>query len=234
MNELRLLDGSTIAARNLFCIGRNYAEHAAELHNPVPTEPVVFLKPSSALLSSGGQIRLPVWSRDVQHEVELVVLLGEGGRDISNDQALAKVAGYGVGIDVTARDIQTRAKQNGLPWTLAKGLDTFAPLSEFIPAGRIADPQALQLSLEINGQPRQRGNTADMLFPVAELIVWLSARFSLARGDLLFTGSPAGVGPIVPGDRLTARLQDYSPSGRNNSSRSAWLSVDAIAPPPSL
>jgi len=202
----RLIDGTTLPIQTVFAIGRNYVEHARELDSPVPGEPVVFIKPTTSILQDGGTIVLPEASRDVHHEVELVVLLGAGGRHVPAADALELVAGYGVGIDVTARDLQAEAKRLGQPWTVAKGFDTFAPVSKFVPAGRVPDPHALVISLGVNGERRQWGQTRDMLFGVGALIGYLSGIFTLRAGDLIFTGTPAGVGPIRAGDRLEAVL----------------------------
>jgi len=193
----------------IFGIGRNYAQHARELGNPLPPEPVVFLKPGGSLLDSGGTIALPPQSADVQHEVEIVLLLGSGGRHLSVDEAWSAIAGYGVGIDVTARDIQRKAQAAGSPWAIAKGFDTFAPVSKFAPAAWVRDPRALRFDLTVNAETRQRGNSADMLFSCGELVSYLSSVFTLSTGDLVFTGSPEGVGRINPGDRLVARLTDF-------------------------
>lgn len=192
----------------ILCLGRNYLEHAKEMQAEVPTEPVVFLKPSTALLADGGVIRLPSFSRDVHHEVEIVVLISEGGRDIPRAQALGHVGGYAVGLDLTARDVQSEAKKKGLPWAVSKGFDTSAPVSQFVPRLRVSDPRQLQFSLSVNGTLRQRGSAADMIFPVDAVVSYLSTVFTLEPGDLIFTGTPEGVAAIAPGDRLEARLAD--------------------------
>lgn len=190
------------------CLGRNYREHAREMLAEVPTEPVVFLKPSTALLGNGGTIRLPAFSRDVHHEVELVVAIARGGRDIPLGQAFEHVGGYAIGLDLTARDVQTKAKSKGLPWAVSKGFDTSAPVSELIARDRVPDPAQLQFSLSVNGAIRQRGDAADMIFPVDAVVSYLSTVFTLEPGDLIFTGTPEGVAAIASGDRLEARLAD--------------------------
>ena len=197
------------ATPTIFGIGRNYAQHARELGNPLPPEPVVFLKPGGSLIDSGGTIALPPQSADVQHEVELVVLLGSGGRHLTVDQAWSAIAGYGVGIDVTARDLQRKAQAAGNPWSTAKGFDTFAPVSKFAPAAWVRNPQDLRFDLTVNDELRQRGNSADMIFTCGTLVSYLSSIFTLKPGDLVFTGTPEGVGRINPGDRLVARLPDF-------------------------
>ncbi len=200
--------GKTVyRAGKLICIGRNYAKHAAELGNVVPTSPMIFLKPASALIPPGADIVIPPASSDVHHEVELVCLIGKAGSHIAREEALNHVAGYAVGLDMTARDIQLKAKEKGHPWSVAKGYDTFAPLGDFVPAEDIEDPQDLTIRLEINEAVRQDGYTGDMIFPVAELIAYASTIFTLMSGDLLFTGTPEGVGPVRPGDTLVASVQ---------------------------
>ncbi|MDX1587093.1 MAG: fumarylacetoacetate hydrolase family protein [Balneolaceae bacterium] len=193
---------------SIFCIGRNYAEHAKELKNVVPDKPMVFLKPVSSLVFDGESIFIPEQSREVHHEVELVVAIGKTGKNISESQALSYIKGYGIGIDVTARDIQQQAKEKSHPWSVAKGFDTFAPLSSFISSSNISNPQDLDLKIEVNGQVRQQGNTRDMIFPVKTLISYLSTIFTLNPGDLIFTGTPEGVSPIHAGDRIKATLGD--------------------------
>jgi 2-keto-4-pentenoate hydratase/2-oxohepta-3-ene-1,7-dioic acid hydratase in catechol pathway len=192
----------------ILCLGRNYREHAKEMQAEVPTEPVVFLKPSTALLADGGVIRLPSFSRDVHHEVEIVVLISEGGRDIPRERAFDHVGGYAIGLDLTARDVQSAAKKKGLPWAVSKGFDTSAPVSQFVPRPRVSDPGQLKFSLAVNGTIRQRGSAADMIFPVDAVVSYLSTVFTLEPGDLIFTGTPEGVAAIAPRDRLEARLAD--------------------------
>lgn len=191
---------------SVYCIGRNYAEHARELNNPIPDKPVVFMKPVSSLLQDQGTIIIPSYTRDVHHEAELVVAIGKSGKNIPKEEALQYIAGYAIGIDVTARDIQSELKTKAQPWLLAKGLDTFAPLGTFVPAITFPDTSDISISLEINGINRQNGNTKDMLFPVDELIVRLSQYFTLNEGDLIFTGTPEGVGPVRSGDKITASI----------------------------
>lgn len=208
-----ILPGSkkSLSIGKLLCIGRNYAKHAAEMKSDVPDEPMVFLKPSTAVVRSGGIVVLPRQSRDVHHEVELVAVIGEGGRHISRDDALSHVAAYGVGLDVTARDVQSTLKERRHPWSVAKGFDTFAPLGPLTPADEIGDPQALQIELRVNGDVRQSGTTADMIFPVAELVHYCSQIFTLEPGDLLYTGTPEGVGPVEDGDVLEATVSGCAP-----------------------
>lgn len=188
----------------LLCIGRNYAKHAAEMKSDVPDTPMVFLKPSTALVRSGGMVEIPPQSREVHHELELVAMIAVGGKHIAREQALAHVGGYALGLDMTARDVQQQAKDRRHPWSVAKGFDTFAPLGAFVPADDIPDVQQLDLSLTVNGETRQQGTTADMIFTVADLVAYCSTVFTLEPGDLLYTGTPEGVGPVQPGDTLVA------------------------------
>ncbi len=195
-----------IPVRTIFCIGRNYAAHAREMGNTAGETPVVFIKPVSALIREGEPIRLPAMSRDVHHEAEICLLLGSGGRDIAPADASAHILGVGVGLDLTMRDVQRAAREGGLPWTIAKGFDTSAAVSSFVPAGMLPDPAAIRFTLDVNGTRRQTGDSALMLFPPSAIISYLSSIFTLERGDLIFTGTPEGVGKIASGDLLDLRL----------------------------
>lgn len=190
----------------LYCIGRNYAKHAEELGNELPTEPVVFIKPNSSVIYNEGTILLPQKSNNIHHEVELVVAIGKKGKNITKKEAPNYIAGYGLGIDVTARDIQSKAKAKGLPWSVAKGFDTFAPISSFVEPDKIEDIQHIDLNLMVNGKERQNGNTQHMIFDIPFLISYLSSVFTLYPGDLIFTGTPEGVSQIVSGDHIAAQL----------------------------
>lgn len=203
----RTLPGlSHLQVNNIFCIGRNYALHAQEMGSSVPEEPMVFLKPNSAILFNGGTVRLPEQSSDVHHEVELVIAIGKTGRHIQPQEAGSYIAGLAIGIDFTARDIQSAAKRAGKPWTVSKGFDTFAPVSDFLPSESAPNPDDLEIALLVNGKVVQSGNTKEMIFSVAELLCYLSTLFTLQPGDLIYTGTPEGVGPVVHGDKLTANL----------------------------
>ena len=196
--------GISVQPGKIICVGRNYAQHAAEMKAELPTEPVLFLKPSTALVGHGGKVILPTMSADVHHEVELVVAVGRGGKGIRESEALDYVDGYAVGLDMTARDIQARAKSRGEPWSVAKGFDTFAPLGPLVAARKIPNPQKLSIRLTVNGEVRQEGSTADMIFSVARVIAYASSVFTLMPGDLIYTGTPEGVGPVADGDVLEA------------------------------
>lgn len=196
--------GLVVQPGKIVCVGRNYASHAAEMQSEVPAEPMIFLKPPTALVGHGGKVILPRLSSDIHHEVELVVAIGRGGKNIPEERALDHVDAYAVGLDMTARDLQAEAKKRGHPWTVAKGFDTFAPLGPLVAAREIHHPQKLDLKLTVNGQPRQRGDTQDMIFSVAKLIAYCSRIFTLMPGDLIYTGTPEGVGPVKDGDVLEA------------------------------
>lgn len=195
----------------LLCIGRNYAKHAAEMKSAVPERPLVFLKPASALIGEGEAIRLPAASSEVHHEVELVAAIGKGGSQITEEEALSHVAGVAVGIDVTARDVQAQAKRNGHPWSVAKGYDTFAPLGRFSSLEEIGPLDELEIELSVDGEVRQLGYTRDMLFPLPRLIAYLSGIFTLEEGDLIYTGTPEGVGPLHDGEEVEASLTGCEP-----------------------
>ena len=199
--------GGEITVGNVFCIGRNYAAHAAELGNAVETEePMVFLKPTSSVLKVGEPLRLPAWSQDVHHEAELVLLIGRDARDIGPERALSVVAGYGIGLDLTARDVQAQAKQKGHPWTKSKGFPGAACISDFVPADDVAGASRFRFSLTVNGTVRQSGDTDLMLFPLPVLVSYLSRQYGLSAGDMIYTGTPAGVGPLQAGDCLLLTL----------------------------
>lgn len=190
----------------IVCIGKNYAKHAAEMDSDVPEEPMIFLKPSSSLVDENGSIVIPAMSADVHHEVELVVLVGKKGKHIPEQEAMSYVAGYAVGLDMTARDLQAKAKKAGAPWSVAKGFDTFAAVGSFVGVDAVEDVHNVDIRLTINGTTRQDGNTRDMVFKLPTLIAYASRIFTLEPGDLLFTGTPEGVGPVREGDTLTASI----------------------------
>jgi 5-carboxymethyl-2-hydroxymuconate isomerase len=192
----------------IICLGQNYAEHAKEMKFDIPTSPVFFFKPSSAIIYDGGQIVLPEISNEVHHEVEMIVLIGEGGNNIHRSAALKHVAGYGIGLDMTMRDIQNEAKKKGLPWALAKGFDTAAPVSEFIPAETVGDPGSLNVQLFINEKLRQSSSTSKFVFPVDKVISYISQFITFEPGDIIFTGTPEGVSRVEHGDKLEASLLD--------------------------
>lgn len=195
-----------IQINNIYCIGQNYAEHAKEMGSSVAAIPVIFLKPTSAVIENGQPISLPKMSQSVHHEVELTVLIGKSGRNIPKSDAMKYVAGYGVGLDMTMRDVQGAAKKAGMPWTTAKGFYTSAPLSPFTDASHIKDPHNLDVSLKVNGTPRQQTNTSKMNFKVDDLVSFLSEVFSIEEGDIIYTGTPEGVAQVAAGDVLEAEI----------------------------
>lgn len=193
----------------IYCIGRNYADHAKEMGAQTVSRanPVFFMKPADAVVAEGGDIPYPPATGELHHEVEMVVGLSSGGRDIAAARALDCVFGYGVGLDLTRRDLQAAMKAKGLPWDVAKGFDGSAPVSALRAAAEIGHPRRARLSLSVNGEVRQDADIADMIFAIPEIIAELSKLFELKAGDLIFTGTPAGVGPLQRGDTFRASLQ---------------------------
>lgn len=196
----------SIPVSTVYCVGKNYPLHAAEMGGVVPPEPVIFIKPRTAVISDGGTIRLPNDAGDLHHEVELVAVIGERMSHVSSAAAVRGIIGYAVGLDMTLRERQTLAKKKGEPWAIAKGFDTSAPIGPVIPAAEIADPHALTLRLSVNGEVRQEGGTGDMIYTIPNVVAFLSSFFTLLPGDLIMTGTPHGVGPVVDGDRLVASI----------------------------
>jgi 5-carboxymethyl-2-hydroxymuconate isomerase len=190
----------------ILCIGRNYVDHIKELGNETPAAPVVFMKPATAVVDDGGSVVIPPYSMECHYEAELAVLIGTDGKDIPEALALSHVAGYGVAIDMTLRDVQDNLKKRGLPWEIAKGFDTSCPLSDFTPAAHVHNPQNLTIRLLLNGEERQNGSTGLMINPVARIISYLSTVFTLEEGDVILTGTPAGVGRVRTGDRIVAEI----------------------------
>ena len=200
--------GERIEVGKIVAVGRNYAEHIAEMgHEPNAGPPVLFVKPSTALVHDGGEVRIPPGMGSVHHEVEMVVVIGKPGRAIPAEAALEHVAGYAVGLDMTLRDVQAEAKKAGNPWAVAKGFDTSAPVSLVAPREEVGDGSGLRLTLTVNGELRQADLTSRMIHGVPALVALASKLFTLERGDLVFTGTPSGVGPVSPGDRLIAELE---------------------------
>lgn len=197
--------GQRYTPQRIFCVGRNYAEHAKELGNLMPAAgaiPIIFMKPVTSIVQHSAPLTLPRGVGAVHHELELVLVLGKGGTDILPETALHHVVGATLGLDLTLRDEQARLKQAGSPWELAKAFDGSAALGVFIPVPGAFDLQAVDMLCTVNGQVRQHGNTRDMLFPVATIIAFLSTRWRLLPGDIIYTGTPSGVGPLKPADRI--------------------------------
>ncbi|MCS6922468.1 MAG: fumarylacetoacetate hydrolase family protein [Elioraea sp.] len=194
--------------RRIWCVGRNYAEHAREMgHDPDREPPFFFAKPADAVVASGSIIPFPMATEDLHHEIELVVAIGQGGVAIDAERAFEHVFGYAVGLDMTRRDRQAEAKRLARPWEMGKAFDRSAPMSAIAPASRIGHPSRGAIVLAVNGEIRQAGDLAQQIWSVAETIAHLSRLVELAPGDLIMTGTPAGVGPVRPGDRLEGRIE---------------------------
>ena len=193
----------------IFAIGRNYAEHIKELNNERPEEPVIFTKPDTAILRSNAPFYYPDFSKDIHHEVELVLRISKEGKNIKEEFAHKYYDAIGVGIDFTARDLQQRAKEKGLPWDIAKGFNGSAPISnKFVPVGEFGNLKDINFSLKVDGIVKQQGNTSLMLFSFDYIISYLSKFFTLRTGDLIFSGTPKGVGPVSVGNKLSAYIED--------------------------
>ena len=212
----RYLEGDPLdlPVGKIVCIGRNYLDHIRELNNVIPETPILFIKPATALLDLDEPIRLPTGRGECHHEVELAVLIGQELRDADAATARNAVAGYGVALDLTLRDVQNELKKKGHPWETAKAFDGSCPLSPFVKPGALADPQATDLTLWVNGAPRQRGNTRLMMIGIFELMACISTHFTLQPGDVVLTGTPAGVGPLQSGDQLVLGLANYEFAAR--------------------
>ena len=191
----------------IICLGKNYAAHAREMKSEVPREPIIFLKPPSSLIGPNDKVILPPMSREVHHEVELAVIIGKNGKNIPQDEAMEHVLGYTILLDITARDIQSAARERGLPWTVSKGFDTFAPVGPRIVAAVDIDPHNVEIGLKVNGEIRQRSNTSNMLFKIPQLIEYISSIMTLESGDIIATGTPEGVGKIEHGDVIEAWIE---------------------------
>ena len=210
--------GSTFPVRRIYCVGRNFADHAREMGATAPAskaergQPVFFLKPADAVVVNGADIPYPLGTRDLHHEVELVVAIGldapAGVLPLAEAQSL--VVAYGVGLDLTRRDLQGAAKAKGLPWDTGKGFDHSAPVSELVPATDVKALETRSLSLQVNGQTRQHGSLQDLIWDVPDILHELSRLFALKAGDLVFMGTPAGVGPLQVGDSFVATLEDVA------------------------
>lgn len=189
----------------VICIGRNYSDHAKELNNPVPSKPMIFMKPPSALLVNNKPFYYPEFTNDLHYELELVVKMCKNGRHIQPSYAHKYYEQVALGIDFTARDLQTECKQKGHPWEIAKGFDGSAPISDFISIDKV-NRNTIEFELHKNGTLVQKGNTKDMIFSIDQIIVYISKFFKLQMGDIIYTGTPAGVGPVVIGDKLEGLL----------------------------
>lgn len=190
----------------IIAIGRNYVDHIKELSNEIPDEPVVFLKPDTAILKNNQPFYYPEFSHDIHHEVEVIVRISKEGKFIEEKFAHKYYDAVGLGIDFTARDVQQKCKEKGLPWEKAKAFNGSAPISEFLTLSEISDLKDIRFSLEVNGETKQSGTTALMMHSIDAIIAYVSRYFTLKKGDIIFTGTPKGVGPIKIGDRLTGYM----------------------------
>ncbi|PWJ54499.1 2-keto-4-pentenoate hydratase/2-oxohepta-3-ene-1,7-dioic acid hydratase in catechol pathway [Dyadobacter jejuensis] len=191
----------------IICVGRNYTEHIAELNNQQPDAPVIFLKPETAQIRAGEPFFYPDFSKDIHYEVELVVKINRVGKNIEERFAHKYYNEIAVGVDFTARDLQSELKAKGLPWDLAKAFNGSAPVSEFVPIDQLGDVQNLNFGLALNGEMKQEGNSSMMLYRINYLISFISKYFMIKKGDLIFTGTPKGVGPVQIGDKITTYLE---------------------------
>ncbi len=199
--------GGAFPVRRIYCVGRNYAEHAREMgHDPDAEPPFFFSKPADAIVTGGGAVPYSSETANLHYEVELVAAIGTGGRNISVVDAPGHVWGYGVGIDLTRRDLQAWAKKAAKPWEVAKGFDHSAPISTLVPASALGAPLKGAITLAVNGETKQSADISDMIWDLPHVIAELSRYFELVPGDLIFTGTPAGVGAVVRGDRLTGSI----------------------------
>ena len=199
--------GGSFPVRRIFCVGRNYAEHAREMgHDPDREDPFFFTKPADALLINGADMPYPSKTSDLHHEMELVVAIGTGGKDIPEAEALAHVYGYAAGLDMTRRDLQATAKKAGRPWDMAKGFDGSGPIGEIVPASRAGHPSAGRIALTVNGVLRQDSDLSKQIWNVAETIAYLSGLVELKPGDLIFTRTPEGVAAVSKGDVLEGEI----------------------------
>ena len=200
-------DVRRFAVNRIFCVGRNYADHAREMgHDPDREPPFFFMKPASAIVTDGADMQYPRLSNDVHHEVEMVVAIGKGGANIAANKALEHVYGYGVGLDMTRRDLQGEAKKMGRPWDTGKAFDQSAPCSALVPAAQCGHPAKGSVRLLVNGEVRQEGDLSQLIWNIPDTIAYLSTLFTLQPGDLIFSGTPAGVGPIKKGDVLVGEV----------------------------
>lgn len=203
-----VVDGRLFPVRRVFCVGRNYAAHAREMGNdPTREPPFFFNKPADTLVTGGQDTPYPSQTSNLHHEIELVVAIGVGGRDISAAEALSHVFGYAVGLDLTRRDLQDEAKAARRPWDMSKGFDASAPIGNIVPASRVGHPASGRIMLKVNGETRQSGDLSDQIWAVPDIISTLSRFVALAPGDLIFTGTPEGVGAVFSGDLLEGDIE---------------------------
>jgi len=206
-------DGSGFPVRRVFCVGRNYAAHAREMgRDPDREPPFFFTKWAETVVPSGTTIAYPTETANYQYEGELVVAIGKGGRNIAAEDALDHVYGYATGLDMTRRDLQSQAKELGRPWDTAKNVEQSAPLGLIRPASQVGHPDKGRITLTLNGQLKQDGDLSDLIWPIADVIAFLSKLYRLEAGDLIYTGTPAGVGAVVPGDEIEVTVEGLEPT----------------------
>lgn len=205
-------DSRRFAVNRIYCVGRNYADHAREMgHDPDREPPFFFMKPANSIVADGKDMQYPNLSKDVHHEVEMVVAIGKGGANIPADKALEHVYGYGVGLDMTRRDLQGEAKKMGRPWDTGKAFDQSAPCGAITPAAQCGHLEQGKIALLVNGQVRQEGDLNQLIWNIPDTIAYLSTLFTLEPGDLIMSGTPAGVGPIQKGDVLEGTVAGLTP-----------------------
>ena len=208
MYTIKVTDSDTsIKVGKIVCLARNYVAHAAELGNEVPSKPVLFIKPATSIIHDGDNVEIPAYSDDCHYEVELAVLIGKRAKHIAAANAMEYISGYGVAIDMTLRDTQAQLKEKGYPWEMAKGFDTSCPLSAFVAADKVDDPHNLAIQLMVNGEMRQDSTTACMIRKIPEMMAAITTAFTLQPGDIILTGTPAGVGRVVSGDTLECKIE---------------------------
>jgi fumarylpyruvate hydrolase len=202
-----IVGGGTFPVRRIYCVGRNYAAHAREMgHDPDREDPFFFMKPADAIVPSGSTIPYPPMTKDVHHEIEMVVALSKGGKEIAANSALEHIFGYAVGVDLTRRDLQGEAKKAGRPWDMGKGFDNSAPCGPITPAAKVGHIDKGAIWLKINGETRQQSDLKMLIWSVPEMIAYLSRFVELKPGDLIYSGTPEGVGPVKKGDTLVGHV----------------------------
>jgi len=208
MSELYFSNGRTLRVGKLVCLGANYSEHNREMKRDDLILPLLFLKPSTAIIHNGDAVEIPAFSSSLHHEVELVAVIGRQCKRVTEKEAMKCICGYAVGLDMTLRDVQDVAKKKGHPWSVSKGFDTSAPISDAVPAETVSNPHKLDIQLKVNGEIRQRSNTSKMIFPLEYQVAYISSIFTLEEGDLIFTGTPEGVGQVTSGDEMEGRVEE--------------------------
>ena len=208
MAKVILKPHTEFSVGKIVCVGRNYVEHISEMSAEKPSEPVLFLKPSTSILNEGNPIILPAFSREVHHEIELALLVSKKAKSIKSDDWKNYIAGVGIALDLTLRDHQAVAKKKGLPWSVSKGFDGACPIGAFVPLHGVNNIEELKIKLYVNGEIRQEGNTNQMIFSLGDLFEYISSIFTLEPGDIILTGTPSGVGPLKKGDKIRGKIDN--------------------------